>query len=69
MTCYFRRLGEVFKKAGIDVNPGNKKEIDTIIHHIVGVNYKNCPLVWREVKHRISEDEASFISILKDKWS
>ncbi len=68
MTCYFRHLEEVFKKAGIDVTPENRQEIDRIIHRIVGVDYKNCPAVGKQVKLRRAEDEAGFISTLKDAW-
>ncbi len=66
MTCYFRHLKEVFKKAGIEVTNDNKREIDKIIHGLVGVEYKNCPAAWREVKNRIAQDEDSFASKLKD---
>ena len=65
MTCYFRHFQHVFKKAGIEVTEGNKREIDRIIHSIVGVDYKNCPAAWREVKKRIAEDEEDFVSRLK----
>jgi len=66
MTCYFRHLQDVFKKAGIDVTSENKREIDRVIHGIAGVEYKNCPATWREVKKRIAEDEESFVSKLKE---
>jgi hypothetical protein len=68
VTCYFRHLAQVFKKAGIEVTPVNRREIDRIIHNIVGVNYKNCPAAWRQVKTRVLEDEANFVSMLKDAW-
>ena len=61
MTCYFRHLQEVFQKAGIEVTKDNKREIDRVIHGIVGVEYKNCPAAWREVKKRLAEDEEAFI--------
>jgi hypothetical protein len=69
LTCYFRHLKEVFEKAGIQVTPSNKKEVDRVIHNILSVNYKNCSDTWRQVKKLILEDEASFASMLKDKWS
>ena len=65
MTCYFRHLQDVFKKAGINVTSENKREIDRVIHGIAGVEYKNCPATWREVKRRIAEDEEGFVSKLK----
>lgn len=64
MTCYFRHLNEVFKKAGIEVTNQNKREIDKVIHEIVGVEYKNCSTTWRKVKERLAEDEAAFVSRL-----
>lgn len=68
MTCYFRHLKQVFEKAGIEVTPENKKELDRIIHNIVSVNYKNCPATWKQVKKLILEDEANFASKLKNEW-
>lgn len=69
MTCYFRHLAQVFEKAGIEVTSQNRQEIDKIIHDIVGVKYKNCPAAWRQVKIRVLEDEADFVSMLKDAWA
>jgi len=69
LTCYFRHLQQIFKKAGIEVTGENKREIDRVIHSIVGVDYKNCPDAWREVKKRIAEDEESFVSKLRAVWS
>ncbi len=68
MTCYFRHLQMVFKKAGIEVTSDNKRDIDKIIHGIVGVKYKNCPAAWKEVKKRIAEDEDGFTNQLKQTW-
>ena len=66
MTCYFRHLKEVFQKAEITVTPQNKKQIDRIIHDIVGVEYKNCPAAWRQVKQRMAEDVAKFVAMLEN---
>ena len=66
MTCYFRHLGAFFERAGIDVTKDNKREIDRAIHRIVGVEYKNCPATWKEVKKRIAGDEKLFVSALKE---
>jgi hypothetical protein len=67
VTCYFRHLAQVFEKAGIQITPQNRQEIDRIIHDMVGVDYKNCPDTWRQVKKRVLEDEAGFVSTLKEK--
>jgi hypothetical protein len=69
MTCYFRHLQQVFEKAGIKVTSENKQEIDKLIHDIVSVDYKNCPVAWKEVKKRIAEDEAGFVYKLKEAWN
>lgn len=66
MTCYFRRIQHLFEKAGIEVTKENKREIDKVIHDIVGVEYKNCPAAWREVKKKITEDDESFVARLKE---
>jgi hypothetical protein len=67
MTCYFRHLRDVFKKAEIQVTTDNKRDIDRVIHGIVGVEYKNCSATWKEVKKKIAEDEDGFVSVLKEK--
>ncbi len=69
MTCYFRHLEEVFKKAGIEVTSQNRHEIDRIIHDIVGVDYKNCPAAWKQVKNRLAQNEAGFVTMLKEAWN
>jgi len=72
MTCYFRHLSDIFERAGIRVTDENKRQIDKAIHKIVGVEYKNCPATWREVKKRITKDEETlktFITQLKEAMS
>ncbi len=69
MTCYFRHLQQVFEKAGIEVTSENRRDVDRLVHRIVGVEYKNCPATWREVKDRIAKDEEGFISKLKEAWN
>jgi len=65
MTCYFRYLKTIFEKTGITITKGNKQDIDRVIHSIVGVEYKNCPETWKEVKKRMTEDEEGFVNTLK----
>ena len=69
LTCYFRHLAQVFKKADIEVTPQNRQEIDRIIHEIVCVDYKNCSAAWGQVKKRILEDEPGFVLTLEEKWN
>ena len=66
MTCYFRHLKEIFLDIGLEITPENKREIDQIIHKLVGVEYKNCSPTWKAVKERLVEDRDGFIATLKD---
>jgi len=68
VTCYFRHLQQILKKAEIEVTDENKRDVDRIIHRLVDVAYKNCSPTWREVKKRIAEDEEQFVSDLKEAW-
>jgi len=65
LTCYFRHLKIIFEKVGVTVTETNKREIDRVIHGIVGVEYKNCSPTWKEVKHRLADDEDQFLTALK----
>ena len=69
LTCYFRHLKQTFRKAGIEITKDNKREIDKIIHDIVGIEYKQCPATWREVKKRLAENENEFVTKLKNEWT
>ncbi len=68
MTCYFRHLKEIFKETGIEVTDANKRDIDRIIHSIVGVKYKDCPSTGKEVKRRLREDKEGFVTRLREEW-
>jgi hypothetical protein len=68
VTCYFRHLGYVFQQAEITVTPQNKKQLDAVIHRLVGTNYKDCSATWREVKKQLAVDEAGFVLKLKEAW-
>jgi hypothetical protein len=57
MSCYFRHIKDILDEAGIEVTPGNKKQIDQAIHQIVGVAYKDCPATWKRLKQQIMGDE------------
>lgn len=67
MTCYFRykQMKDVFERAGVEVTKENRKEVDRVIHSIVGVEYKSCPDTWRAVKVMLVEDEDAFIRDLR----
>jgi hypothetical protein len=69
MTCYFRHLTDVFAKVGVTVTKENRQDVDRAIHSIVGIEYKNCPATWKEVKKRIAEDKESFVNMLKSEFA
>ena len=66
MTCYFRHMKGIFGKAGIEVTPENKKELDRAIHAYVGVDYKDCSSTWKAVKESLAEDEEAFLGMLRE---
>jgi hypothetical protein len=69
MSCYFRHLKDILAEVGVEVTPGNRKEIDRAIHKIVGVEYKDCPVAWKALKQQIRNDEQKrrdFIKKLRD---
>ncbi len=68
LTCYFRHLEVLLKKAGITVTSENRQKLDRVIHELVGVDYKDCPNVWRQVKEGLADDEEGFVLQLKDAW-
>ena len=53
MSCYFRHIKDVMEEVGIEITPGNKKEIDRILHGIVGVQYKDCAAAWKKIKEMV----------------
>lgn len=53
MSCYFRHIKEILNEAGIEVTSNNKKQIDRMIHDIVGITYKDCPVTWKTLKQEI----------------
>jgi len=58
-------MKEIFEEVGVEVIKENRKDLDKIIHGILGVEYKNCPETWKAVKAHLEEDRDSFIKQLK----
>ena len=56
MSCYLRHLKEIFDEGGIAITPSKRQKIDKAIHKIAGIDYKNCPAVWKLVKEDIKVD-------------
>jgi len=65
LTCYLRHIRQLLEENGIRVTPENKGDIDRRIHELMGVGYKDCPAVWRELKRRLAQDDPAFIASLK----
>ena len=67
MTCYFRhkQMKDVFERADVEITKENRKDVDRVVHSIVGVEYKSCPDTWKAVKAMLAEDEDAFISELR----
>jgi len=65
MTCYFRHLDEVFRKAGLQIDIDNRKRVDMVIHEIVGVEYKDCTQTWSALKELL-KDEDAFVQRLRE---
>jgi hypothetical protein len=69
MSCYLRHMQRLLDQAGIAVTKENRQDVDRLIHELVAVGYKNCPVTWKEVKRWIAEDEAGFVARLKEQWA
>ena len=68
ISCYFRHLKDILAEAGIEVTPGNREQIDQIVHQLVGVTYKGCSEVWKRLKQQLAGGERrrlDFISRLR----
>jgi len=68
MSCYFRHMKEILEETGVEVTKENKKEVDRIIHRVVGVEYKDCPPTWTAVKGHVKGDDRArsrFVKRLK----
>ena len=65
MSCYFRYMKDILEKAGIEVTKANKKDIDRVIHDMVGVDYKNCSPAWKAIKDHIRDDDKARNTFIK----
>jgi len=68
MSCYFRHMKESLEEVGVEATKENKKELDRIIHRVVGVEYKNCSPTWAAVKEHIKKGDSArsrFVKRLK----
>jgi hypothetical protein len=68
MSCYFRHLKDIISETGIEITPENRKQVDQAIHHIMDVEYQQCPTTWKKLKEQVLNDtqkKKDFISKLK----
>jgi len=68
-VCYWDGWTRSFRKPRKEVTKENKRDLDRVIHGIVGVEHKNCPTAWREVKKRLARNPEAFISELRKEWN
>jgi hypothetical protein len=57
MSCYTRHLHDLLEEAGMDINPGNKKRLDSAIREVLDLQAEDCPVVWDQVKPRRDDQE------------
>ena len=65
MSCYFRHTKDILDQAGIEVIPGNRKQIDQIIHPMVNATYKDRPDTWKRLKQQIIGNEQKRRDLVK----
>jgi len=58
-------MGSIFEEIGVEPTKETKKDIDRAIHKLLGVEYKNCSVTWKEIKKKLAEDEIGFLADLK----
>jgi len=56
MSCYFRHLKDLLAEAGVEVTPANRREVDRVLHEIVGATYKDCPGAWKNLKRQMANE-------------
>jgi len=66
MTCYFRWIRDVLDEAGVDLTEMDKRDVDRVIHRIVGVEYKNCSETWKRLKVCLIENRGRLVAELHD---
>ncbi len=67
MSCYLRHLKDILGESGIEVTPANRKDVDRAFHQIAGVDFKDCPQTWKQIKLQLADDaqRKQFISRLQ----
>lgn len=50
-------MSDVFQKAGVEITKENRKDVDRVLHSLVGVEYKDCSSTWRELKKLLQDEK------------
>jgi len=50
MNGYTRHLGEIFKKAGAEPSPENRRLLDRAVREVLGMERADSEEVWKKVK-------------------
>lgn len=58
MNGYTRHLGEIFKKAGAEPSPENRRFLDRAVREVLGMERADSREVWEKVKPIILGDPA-----------
>jgi hypothetical protein len=61
-------MADIFEEAGIVPRKDNRKDIDRAVHTLLGVEFKDCPTTWKNVKARTrsdAESRAAFVAELR----
>lgn len=72
MSCYLRHLSKELEEAGIRLDATNRRQVDQLLHKLVGVEYKSCPRAWRKLKEELRaapERRSAFIARLRQQWT
>jgi hypothetical protein len=62
-SCYLRHMSDVLKEADIDVTKEKRKDIDRALHSLVGVEYKGCSSIWKELKKMLQSNERRHVIV------
>ncbi len=72
MSCYLRHLKEELAAANIQLTSANRRQVDQLLHQLVGVPYKDCSAAWKKIKEELRgepERRAEFVAHLRAMWA
>jgi len=57
MSCYTRHFRSLFEEAGLEDNRANRKIADKMAREMLGQPDAECPIVWKEVKVWMADND------------